>query len=342
MDELSERKKIILAAVVDLYVKTGEPVGSKGLISETGLKVSSATVRNEMNELAVLGYLTQPHISAGRVPTQKGYRYYVDNLMQSKPVDDYTKRLIDSTILSASGDPEMLVNRARQLLADISECACISTAPSGEKNFIRRIELVPVGPYTAMMVLLTSKGLLKSSLCRLDCELNSRILEKFYNIVDSHILGNPAGDISTATIQTIAASVDDDYFVMLPLMACISDLASSTNDAKYILAGSSNLLSLKDYDGRAADLIEFLNRREPITQVIRSSKGPVDIKIGTENKFKQLEDSSVIIAKYNIDGDDSGSLGVIGPTRMNYEQVISGAKYLTDLLGRLISAALEE
>lgn len=342
MTELSERKKQILANVVEMYVKSGEPVGSKGLISASGLNCSSATVRNDMNDLDRMGYLVQPHTSAGRIPSEKGYRYYVDHLMPHREPDEFTKRLIDAGISPAAGDPEKLVNTARELLADITKCAAVSTAPVGALNVIRKIELVPVGTHTAMMVLLTSNGILKSRLCRIESEFNAKVLEEFYSICEKFFIGRPSDEISPAGIQTIAASVDYDYFVLLPLLGAISDLAISTNDSKLILGGEANLLSRMDYGERAVSLLRFLSNKEPISEVIRSSNDNLNVKIGSENIYKQLEDSSVVVAKYNVKGDDSGSISVIGPTRMDYPLVISSMKYLTDLLGRLITSALEE
>lgn len=342
MTQLSDRKKQILASVIEMYIKSGEPVGSKGLIASTGMSVSSATVRNEMSELDSLGYLEQPHTSAGRIPSQKGYRYYIDNLMPAREIDELTKRLIDAGVSSAAGDPEKLVTRAREILADITKCACVSTAPVGDMTLIRKIELVPVGPHTAMMVLLTSNGILKSRLCRLDTELSVQILEKFYNTVDKFFIGKPAGSISPASIQTIAVSLDSDYFSMLPLMAAVSELAVSTNDSKLILGGGPNLLSLRDYGENAIALLEFLNKKEPLSEVINSAKGDLNIRIGKENIYKQLENSSVIVSKYFVGDDDSGTIGIIGPTRMDYETIIPSIKYLSDFVGKLITQALEE
>ena len=342
MDELSSRKKQILSNVVEMYIKSGEPIGSKGLLEHSDLNCSSATVRNEMNELDQMGYLVQPHTSAGRIPSEKGYRYYVDNLMVKREIDEFTKRLIDASVYSAAGDPEKLVNKARELLADLTKCAAVSSAPSGETDLIRKIELVPVGKHSAMMVLLTSNGILKSRLCRTDNELEISVLEKFYSITDTFFVGKPAGEISPASVQTIAASIDDDYFTMLPLLAAVSELAMSTNDSKIILGGSSNLLAVKDYGASAVTLLDFLSKKEPLSEVIQSSKGPLDLKIGSENIYEQLKDSSVLVAKYKVNGDESGSISLIGPTRMDYETVIPNIRYLTDLLGKFITAALEE
>lgn len=342
MVELSDRKKQILASVIELYIKTGEPVGSKGLISATGMSISSATVRNEMNELDSLGLLEQPHTSAGRIPSQQGYRYYVDNLMKKREIDELSKRLIDAGISSVIGDPEKLIIRAGDVLAELTKCACISTAPVGEMTIIRKIELVPVGLHTAMMVLLTSNGILKSRLCRLDCEINAGIIEKFYNLVNVNFIGRPASEINIASMQTLAASLDEDYFSMLSLVSVVSDLAVSTSDSKLVIGGSSNLLGIKDYGDKAIALLDFLNKKDPITEIMTSPREDINIKIGNENRYKQLESSSVVVAKYFVNGDDSGTIGIIGPTRMDYESIIPSVKYLTGLVGQLITQALEE
>lgn len=341
MNSLSERKKQILAAVVEQYIKTGEPVGSKELLALTGMSVSSATVRNEMSDLAAMGYLDQPHTSAGRIPSQSGYRYYVDHLMKNREVDELNRRLIEAGVSSAVGDPEKLIAQAGEVLADLTKCASVSTAPGGDSMLIRRIELVPVGVHTAMLVLLTSNGILKSRLCRLDTELSAKICEEFYNIVDSTIVGKPAGEISVASMQTVAASAGSNPLTMIPLMAAVCELARSTANSKIILGGSTNLFAHKDYKADAVELLDFLSRKEPVTEVM-ASKEPLNVKIGRENIYRQLENSSVIVAKYSVGDSDSGTIGIIGPTRMDYENIIPSVKYLTDLVGRLITQALEE
>ncbi|MCR5150087.1 MAG: heat-inducible transcriptional repressor HrcA [Clostridiales bacterium] len=343
MTELSERKKKILGTVVEEYIRTGEPVGSKGLITAAGLTVSSATVRNEMSELISLGFLEQPHTSAGRIPSQAGYRYYIDFLMKKLDVDELTKKVVNAGLSSAAGDPERLVIKAGEVLADITKCACISTAPNGSAMIIKRIELVPVGTHTAMLLLLTSNGILKSRLCRLDCDIDAQMCEEFGNVVKRNIIGRQACELDTATMQTLAASLDFDYFSFLPLLAAVNELAASTADSKVILGGSSNLFIHKDYgENAAASLLEFLNKKEPVMQVIDISDNDFSIKIGRENMFRQLEQSSVIVSRYSVNGDKSGVVGLIGPTRINYEIIIPGIKYLSDMLGKLITQALED
>lgn len=340
--ELSERKKRILAAIIERYIETGEPVGSRETLSLTGMSVSSATIRNETSELTAMGYLEQPHASAGRVPSQKGYRYYVDNLMKSKEINKADRNAIEASLYSASGDPATLIKRAGEILAELTKCACVSAAPGGEAAIIKKIELVPVGSRAVMLALLTSNGILKSRLCRLECSLTPELSEKFYNLAASCAVGKPASKVSVADVQTAVASAGSDAIEILPLLAAACELARSAADSRITLGGGSNLFSHKDYGDDVFRLFEFLNKTEPLSAVVEEARDPLNVKIGRENIYRQLENSSVIIAKYSVRGDDSGTFGIIGPIRMDYENIIPSVKYLTDLAGRLITRAIEE
>ena len=219
--ELSQRKEKILAAVVEHYIKTGEPVGSKLLQKDPEISVSSATIRNEMAELSSMGLLEQPHTSAGRIPTDEGYRYYVDHLMGVRQLDDADKRRIEAGISIRNASPENILKRANDFLADMTNCAAISTAPSGENVTIKRVEFVPVGTRTGMVVLLTSNGMIKSRVCRSDVDLNASVIEKFYNIVKTSFVGTELDAIDTATLQTLVASMGEDALTMIPLISTV-------------------------------------------------------------------------------------------------------------------------
>lgn len=341
--ELSPRKEKILAAVVEAYIKTGEPVGSKSLLDILDISVSSATVRNEMAELAALGLLEQPHTSAGRVPTNEGYRYYVDNLIGTRCLDDSVKRQIEAGISVKNASPEAILANAGEFLADMTDCAAVSTTPSGENATVRRVELVPVGTRTAVVVLMTSAGMVKSKVCRSDSDLNSSMIEKFYNLVKSSFLGMPLDDIDVATLQTLVASMGVDALTMIPFVSAVFDLAKELMHAELLLGGQSNILRHgENYGTTAYELLDFLRRGEPISKMLASVKGDVDVKIGGENKFRQLENSSVIMANYIIGGDKRGSIGIIGPTRIDYANLIPSVRYLTDLVGRLLTQTLNE
>ncbi|MDO5448147.1 MAG: heat-inducible transcriptional repressor HrcA [Clostridia bacterium] len=341
---LPPRRQRILAAIVEQYIETGEPVGSKALLQNAGLDVSSATIRNEMAELTALGFITQPHTSAGRVPTEYGYRYYVDNLMQPLELEENERRRIEAGIDSRSGDPEILLETAGEALVNLTNFAAISKAPSDENAFIRNIEMVPISPKKAMVVLLTSTGILKSKPCRTDVEIDADLRKTFIDVVDQNFLGKPLSSVGTVMIQTLAASLGAKALSMSPLLVTIADLVEAASVSEVNLAGQSNLLGYKEYDDNAGQLLDFLHREEPLNMLVSSGDmdSDIEIRIGSENRYKELENSSMIISKYKIGENATGAIGIIGPTRMNYQKLVPSIKYLSEIISKVLSDVYEE
>lgn len=340
--EMSQRKARILAAVVELYIKTGEPVGSKAIQSLSDISVSSATIRNEMAELAAMGLLDQPHTSAGRVPTDEGYRYYVDNLMELRRLDEAIKRRIEAGISVRNAGPEAILERANDFLAELTGCATVCNMPTGPEETIKRVEMVPIGVRTAMIVVLTSSGVIKSRVCRSDCDLNAGIIEKFYNLVKSGFIGMPIDDIDVAMIQTLVASMGEDSLTMIPFVSALSSLAGEAAETKVMLGGQSNVFSHYSRNPLISyELLDFLRSSDSVGRVLSDCDSDLDIKIGSENKYRQLKQSSVITAQYSVD-DNKGTIGIIGPTRIDYASLIPGLKYLSSLVGELLSGTLKE
>lgn len=344
--ELSERKKKLLAAIVERYIATGEPVGSKVLADLPGLSVSSATIRNEMAELVNMGLLEQPHTSAGRVPSSAGYRYYVDHLMGRYELSPHEKHLIALKLQNASGDVQKVLESAGNILAEMTRCAAVSTTPSDEAAVVRRVELVPIGSRTAMIVMLTSSGILKSRVCKTLSEITVDMAESFYNIVNANFIGKPAAALHIAKIQTLAVSLGEKSLEMTPLLVALADVAAMTERTELLLEGQSNLLGYKEYEQNAYELIEFLRRAEPLGQLFaghqNGENGKPSILIGDENRYRELQNSSMIFSNYEIAGHQSGTLGLIGPTRIDYARLIPSLRYLTEIVGKILSDTVEE
>ena len=340
--DLSERKQKILAAIVEQHIESGEPVGSKVLAEKLGMSISSATIRNEMSELSALGLLEQPHTSSGRIPSHTGYRYYVDHLMNKYELNDSQRNRIDADISFNEGDPEKLLEKAGEVLADMTNCAAVSTLPKGESVHIKRIEIVPIGTRTAMIVLLTSGGIIRSRVCRLDYELSNAMMEAFYNITAVSLVGRPVCEVSPVMLQTLLASLGIEALAMLPLLATVADLARDAEDTDIMLGGQSNLLNHREFSGSAQELMEFLHKAEPLNRLIAASKNEIDVLIGKENLYRQLEKSSIILARYSVGEKEGGIIGLIGPIRIDYSRLIPSVKYLTNLVGRLLTKALED
>ncbi len=339
---LTERKKQILAIIIERYIATAEPVGSKAICAHMGNAVSSATIRNDMADLVELGLLEQPHTSAGRVPSQAGYRYYVDHLMTSYELGIDEQERIKIWLQSFSGEPDKLLEKAGSILAELTNCVAVSSSPSDDEAFIRRIELVPLSEHTAMIVLLATSGILKSAVIRCDAEINVEIAEIFYNICQTYFNGRNVSDITLTFIQTLVASLGDKVFIMSPFLCAISDLCGAVKTTELHLKGQNNILNHTELSEDAFRLMDFMHRGTPLESIINSQKKPLSISIGSENPFKELHNSTTIFSKYSVGERDSGSIGIIGPTRLDYARLISTIRYLAGVIGTMLTETLDE
>ena len=339
--DMTERKQKILSAVVENYVRTGEPVGSKALLGELDFSVSSATIRNDMADLASMGYLEQPHTSAGRVPTNLGYRYYIDNLMRRVELDEDEGRQIAKSVSSGRGDTEQLLEKAGEVLARLTNCAAITTMPKGERATVRRAEIVPIGPRTAMIILLTSSGTLKSKACRSDMPITAQTVERFYNICAESFINKPLESISTAMLQTMVASMGEYALEMSSFCVTLADLANDALHTDVLLEGQANLFHHRELTDDIIELMEFLRRGDPVAKLVNTDKKSVEVKIGTENEYRQLKNSSVIVSHYDVKGNRSGALGIIGPTRLDYGRLIAYMRFVAGIVGNVLSETMD-
>ena len=228
---------------------------------------------------------------------------------------------------------------------DFTNFAAISTTPSDEHAFIKNIEMVPVSPKMAMIVLLTSTGILKSKACRTDVPITADLQDAFSDIVRKNFFGTPLSDVNTVMIQTLVASLGAKALSMSPLLVTISDLVEAASVSEVNLSGQSNLLGYKEYNDNAGQLLDFLHKEEPLGMLVSGSgdsDSDIEIRIGSENRYKELENSSMIISKYKIGDNATGAIGIIGPTRMNYSKLVPSIKYLTDIISKFLSDVYEE
>lgn len=339
---LSERKNKILALIVEGYIATGEPIGSKALCESLGNSVSSATIRNDMADLCALGLLEQPHTSAGRIPSQLAFRYYVDNLMPAFEPGAEEQDRVKIWLSSFSGEPDRLMEKAASILSELTNCVAIATAPSDPGALIKRVELVPLSRKTALVVLLATSGILKSSVVRTESEINVDVATVFYNIMQKHFTGKCVADITISFIQTLVASLGDKAFVMSPLLCTVSELCLQVGTTELRIKGQSNILNHPELSQNAYSLMDFIHKEAPLEAMLGTFKKPLNIRIGTENAYKELRNSSAIFSKYTVGERDSGSIGIIGPTRLDYARLIPSIKYLASVIGSLLTQTLDE
>jgi len=340
--ELGKRKEMILSAIVEQYIKSGEPIGSKFLMDALPISVSSATIRNEMSELHEMGLLEQPHTSAGRIPSQAGYRYYVDNLMNTAELSENERELIKNELERSMGSPDKLLEKAGEMLAKLTGCAAIATTPTDDEAVIKHIEIMPVGTRIAMIVMMTSSGIIKNGICKVETELTKDMVQCFYDIVNECFIGRPVSDVGTVMIQTLVASLGSNALSMSPLFVVLADIANQALQAEIRLEGEQNLLHHREFGNNAFEMMQFFDEKDKLERALSSSKSPLEVIIGKENMYRQLENSSMIISRYSIKGHDGGVIGIIGPTRLNYAKLIPSIEYLTDLVSKMLTDTFED
>lgn len=340
--ELGKRKEMILSAIVEQYIKSGEPIGSKLLMQSLPISVSSATIRNEMSELHEMGLLEQPHTSAGRIPSQAGYRYYVDKLMNKGELTDEERAMIKAELERSMGNPDKLLEKAGEMLAKLTGCAAVATTPTDEGATIKHIELMPVGTRIAMIVMMTSSGIIKNGICKTETELTPDMVQSFYDIVNECFIGHPVSDVGTVMIQTLVASLGINALSMSPLFVVLADIANQAMQAEIRLEGEQNLLHHREFGNNIYEMMQFFDEKEKLERAISGGKNGLQVIIGKENMYRQLENSSMIISRYSIGGHDGGAIGIIGPTRLDYAKLIPSIEYLTDLVGKMLTDTLEE
>lgn len=339
--ELSERKQKILAAVVDLYVKSGEPVGSKALCAILNFPVSPATVRNEMSELAELGLLEQPHTSAGRVPSQKGYRVYIDRLMKKKPISGEEQRYIDSLLLPSAYDPEKLLDGVARALAGMTRFAAVSTSPGGGDAEIRAVQFVQTSRRTAMVIMMTSAGTMKTRVFHCDFDITPEILRVFFRVLNEKLAGLPVSAVTPAFIQTLAASLGELSMLMSSALMAVLEVAQDSMQADVCLDGEMNLLFHGDLEpGGVRRIMDFLSRPQELARLLMHP-GSGGVMIGEETRQPELRESSVIVSRYEVGGRDAGAIAIIGPTRMDYGKMISNIEYLSCSVGRMLTELMD-
>lgn len=336
--EMTSRKEKILSSVVRSFVKSGEPVGSKAIAEEIG--VSSATVRSEMAELIDLGFLEQPHTSAGRVPSQKGYREYVDHLMAPPPLREEEKRYFDSLLAAAAFDSERLLLAACRALSGTARLAAVCAGPNGAAARVTAVQFVQTSRRTAMLLLMSSAGTIKSQVFHCDFDLTSEMLRVFFRVFNEKLAGKAVADINPAFLQTMGVSMGNLFPLTGSALRALLDAARDTMDTQVFVRGQMNLLLYPELEHRP--VLEFLERREDLTALLRQKPGKVTALIGGETGRPELRNASLLAAGYSVGGQDAGALGVLGPMRMDYARLTAVLRYLSGEVGRMLTGLLQE
>ncbi len=340
--ELGARKQQIVSAIVDAYIRTGEPIGSKALVCALEQAVSSATIRNDMADLAAAGFLAQPHTSAGRVPTAKAFRFYIDRLLACRPLSERQRQDIDTVLCAAAGDPEKLITVASELLARETGVAAVAATPDQQQTVVRKVELLCVGTRSAAILLMTDNGNLHSRVCRLDAVCDADVLLQIAACLNEQFAGRSLSDIGVAQAQSLLAQVGRFGLSYAPLLTAFVELVNASAQADVQLSGQLNLLQHPDYAvEQARSLLSLLSRREWLDGMLTAHPDGLRVVLGSESLRPELYGSCIIMTPYALGDRENGALGLIGPVRMDYAHAIPRLQYVAKSVGRLLTDLLE-
>lgn len=337
---ISERRLAILNLIIEHYLKTGEPMGSKTLCQLLPYSVSSATIRNEMAYLSELGYLEQRHTSAGRIPSKASYRYYVDNLMDRKELSAYDKNRIIQILSVNAGDPERLLSDAAKLLSQYTHCLGFCCAIEDPLDCIQGVDLIPAGKSKAMLVMLTVGIKIKSSLINIPCRIDDDLRYLFYEIVKRLFIGTPLTDVNLALVQRSVLIAKDRVFDILPILTSLCSLCEEASQSKLNFEGETNLLSHEELGTDVYRLLSFLADKEQMigfSKFFAKSGRKSAMFIGDENPLFEMKNTTTIISTFKYGNNQTAALGMIGSTRINYEHIIPCAEYILNTVDNLLS-----
>ena len=335
--ELTDRKKQILKVVVEDYVRTAEPVGSKAIAAEMG-GVSSATIRNELSDLTELGYLEQPHTSAGRVPSPKGYRLYVNELMERQRLSIAETERINQSLQMRMEELDRVISQAGRAVSSLMNYPAYVAATGKKQMTARRFELLPVDEHSCIVVMIMGDNRVKSQLLRMQLKVDTEQMPTLVNLLNSNFTGISADEMNRR-LMDVSEQVTPQMFLLLSqTIAYAADVLEEAGQKEVFTVGTSQLLKLPEFRDadKAHQLMSFLSDSKENLPV--PDEGPMKILIGPENVSEALQDTSVVVASYDIGNDMRGLIGVVGPTRMDYGTVaarLSGfAEGLTRLFGK--------
>jgi len=338
--ELGDRKRKILKAVIDDYIASAEPVGSKAVAEQSGLDISTATIRNEMAELESMGYLEQPHTSAGRVPSPLGYRLYVDELMRRHELTTREIAEINGALTVKLQELDRIVSDAGRLIARFTNYTSYSVTSRADSPSVKRYELFPADPRTIIAVIVTDAGIVRNTTLRLPWETDEHALHTTSAMLNAHLTNLPVNEITPELLEETGLLRGENAVLVPLVMSFVATIMEEFDRREVYLTGTSKLLSHPEYHDilKAQRLLEFLSDSGELSRLpAPDPDSPVQVLIGPENIAEQLRDASVVMTSYPIGGNMRGLIGVVGPTRMDYAKVVSRLGYFAERLGRLLS-----
>ncbi|MHC1720803.1 MAG: heat-inducible transcriptional repressor HrcA [Clostridiaceae bacterium] len=319
------RKIAILRAIINDYINTGEPVGSRTIAKKYDLGVSPATIRNEMADLEDMGYLEHIHTSSGRKPSDKGYRLYVDKLMQFHPLTSEEELIIKSKILdTALFEMDKVLKQASILVSDLTKLTCISNPPTVNKSTIKSLQLMSLDDNQILLIVLTDNGLIKNNIFKVHTPIDFSVVIKLNNILNQRLKGLNVEEINLNVINSLKQDLTGYEEIFNGIIPVLYESLTNADASEAYAEGAENIFNYPEYNDieKAKGFLTMLSNKSKL-QGLLSGGSSITVRIGNENDIDDARDCSVITAVYSLKDKPIGSIGVIGPTRIQYSKIIA-------------------
>lgn len=322
---LTDRQLLILQVIIEDFIQSAQPVGSRSLSKKEEITFSSATIRNEMSDLEELGFIEKTHTSSGRVPSERGYRYYVDHLLSPQALKQNELRMLKSVYAERIYELEKVVQKSAKILSELTNYTAIVLGPKVKDHKLKKIEIVPLNKETAIAIIITDTGHVENKLISLPSSIDINEMEKMVNILNERLTGVPIVDLKNKIYKEVAILLKQHIRNYESLVAMLAESFTAKEPAKLFFGGKTNMLRQPEFHDieKVHSLLSLIEQEQGFYDLIKQNSRGITVKIGRENENSALEDCSLITATYSVGEDQVGTLAILGPTRMQYSRVIS-------------------
>lgn len=339
MANIDDRKRRILQAIIDDYIDTAEPVGSRTIVKKCDLGLSPATIRNEMADLEDMGFLRQPHTSAGRVPSLSGYRFYVDELMTQYSLTMEEINALRNTMEVKIDYLEKVIAKTTQVLSQLTNYTAVISAPTLTAGSLKQLRLIGVDTHRMLVVVITNQGMVKDKKIQVDACLTPEKISALESVLNTHFTNVNFSQITLDSLYDISEESGMEMELMLPIIEFMRACVKAEAETDVYLDGATNMLNFPEYADldRVKKFLNAVNNRRDLMrtmQEVQQENEGISIRIGSENLGSGLEDCSIITSRYKIGDSMEGVIGIIGPVRMDYKKAVSVLKSTTGLLSK--------
>ncbi len=340
--ELDERKKKILQAVIRNYLETGEPVGSRTISKYTDLNLSSATIRNEMADLEEMGYIFQPHTSAGRIPSDKGYRFYVDAMMEEKEREFAEMREMKGVLVERQNKVETLLKQVAKVLAQNTQYATMISAPRSKRSKLKFIQLSRVDARQLLAVIVLEGNVIKNNILPVEEELDDETLLKLNILLNTNLNGLAIDEINLAMIAVMKQQAGIHSHIVGEVIDAVAEAIRAGEDLEIYTSGTTNIFRYPELadQQKASELLNTFEEKKLLGEFLQDTHAEVEetgiqVYIGSETPVQSMRDCSVVTATYELGGGMKGTIGIVGPKRMDYDKVVTTLRTIQTQLDEL-------